>query len=298
MILLEKHIISELKEKLRFCDYCNDLFLQLPSRSSIKKAIKKGTLRLNGSKVESGRWLKENDEITLVDLELNPPKPYDLNLEVVFEDDYFAIINKPSGIVVSGNQFKTIENCLSNNIKSSLQIDALQWPRPVHRLDAPTSGLLVISKTKKAHMELGLQFEHKLIQKKYVAIVQGEIEEKGRIENVINDQEAITEFNKIKSIPSLRNEYLSLVELFPLTGRTHQLRIHMSGKNCPIVGDKLYGKEGNILLHKGLFLSAIALELLHPITKEKLNVKIDVPNKFNSYLEREKRMWNKYKMNT
>ncbi len=295
MLIINSHIVKEIIEPVRFCDYCNGLFKQLPSRAGVKKAIKKGELILNGLQVESGRWIKENDKIEYVDLENRMPKDYHLELEVVFEDDYFAVINKPAGIVVSGNQFKTIENCLHGNLKKSKQIDALKYPKPVHRLDAPTSGLLLIAKTKNAHINLGRQFENKTIQKKYAAIVQGVIKEEGVINKKINGQKAFTKFKKIKTISSLRNKYLSLVELSPETGRTHQLRIHLSELGHPIVGDVLYGKKGNTLLHKGLFLVAISLELKHPVLGNELEFKIDLPNKFDTYLERETLRWNKFK---
>ena len=104
-----------------------------------------------------------------------------------------------------------------------------------------------------------------------------------------------TVYNLQETVPSLKNEFLSLIKLHPKTGRTHQIRIHLSKLGYPIMGDKLYGEEGNVLKGKGLFLCAIGLGFKHPITSEELNIEISLPHKFVSLLEREKRRWEKYR---
>ena len=175
------------------------------------------------------------------------------------------------------------------NIKVSTEKDALKWAKPVHRLDNQTSGLLIVSKTQLAHINLGKQFENKLIRKKYVAIVIGKLIGEGFITEPIENKPAKTEYKVIKTVESLKNKHLSLVELFPHTGRTHQLRIHLSGLGFPILGDKLYGKEDLVLKHKGLFLSAIKLSLKHPVKGGDLEIKVDMPNKFNTRLNNEQR---------
>lgn len=295
MVIINRHIISEIGEQVRFMDYCYGLFPQLPSKKGVKKAIKNEELLLNGKKVEGSRWLKEGDEITLVDLQLSIPKPYEISLDIIYEDEYLAIINKPAGIITSGNQFKTIENALVHNIRKSNLEDALKWAKPVHRLDAPTSGLLICSKTKMAHILLGKLFEEKKVQKTYQAIVQGKTEKHGVIQEDINGQKAVTTFQTIQTVPSLQNGNISLLEVSPQTGRTHQIRIHLSQMGYPIIGDKLYGKEGNILKNKGLFLAAIDLDFEHPITQEKLQIYIAAPHKFDSLIERELRRWKKFR---
>ncbi len=268
----------------------------MPSKSGIKKSIKKGEILLNNSKVEGGRHLKENDVITLVDLELTPPKPYPLKLNVIFEDEYLAVIEKPAGISVSGNYFKTIQNALGFNIKKSTQIDALPWALPVHRLDHPTQGLLIIAKTKTARIKLGQDFENKTIQKIYQAIVIGKPKPQGVIDFEIDQKPSVTEFKTIKTIQSLKNQYLSLVKFYPKTGRTHQIRIHCSKSGFPILGDKLYGKEGLILKHKGLFLCATELQFTHPVTNQPLRFNLPTPYKFTARLKNEKRRFNKNKI--
>ena len=105
---------------------------------------------------------------------------------------------------------------------------------------------------------------------------------------------SLSYYKTIKTVKSLKSKNLSLVELSPKTGRTHQLRIHMSSIGFPILGDKLYGKEGNVLEGKGLFLCALELVLKHPVTRDPLTVKTEIPYKFNSLLDREAKRWLKY----
>ena len=102
---------------------------------------------MNGKTGTTGLWIEVGFKIELIDLEINPPSIYELSLEVVYEDDDIAVINKPGGIVVNGNQFRTIQNMLLYNLHPSKVPNALKIPRPVHRLDAPTCGLLLIAKT-------------------------------------------------------------------------------------------------------------------------------------------------------
>ena len=260
----------------------------------MKKAIIKGELRLNNELCEGGRWLKENDIITIIDLNLTPPKEYQIRIPIIFEDQHIALINKPSGLSVSGNQFKTVQNALAYNLKESTEKDKLNWPLPVHRLDNPTSGLLIIAKTKTARVLLGQDFENKLINKRYRAIVIGNTKQEGTIEIPIEGKPSKSNYLKIGTVPSLKNDQLTLLELTPQTGRTHQLRIHCSSIGHPILGDKLYGSEGNILKHKGLFLVAVYLQFKHPITNTLLEFSIPTPSNFLKRLENEERRFIKY----
>lgn len=297
MFLLKNHTVPEGTPETRFSDYACGIFEQLPSRKGVKKAIKKGTLQLNGAPADTGRWIKPGDHIALIDLEETPPKPYEYDLEIVHEDDHFAVINKPAGVKVSGNQYRTIVNMLPGNVQPSPLPDALKWAKPVHRLDVPTSGLLMIAKTAQAHMRLGQQLEQKTIKKTYHAIVKGIPPASGHIHASIEGQTAHSEYKLLQTVPSLRNENLSLVQLSPHTGRTHQLRIHMANLGHPITGDTEYDEEGKTMLHKGLFLAATSLVLQHPATDKPLEVHLDIPHKFLSLLEREERRWEKFKGN-
>ena len=288
MLLIEKHIVPRSIEKTRLSDYLIGIFTAVPTRKGIKKAIKKGAVLLNGNVGNTGDWLIGNDVVELYDLLEKQPKVFEFDLPIVFEDEDLAIINKPGGIPVSGNYFKTIQNALPHNLQPSIAKDALKIPRPVHRLDAPTCGLLLIAKSKMAHLHLSKQFENKTIRKRYQAIAIGQLPEKGQINSPIDGKPSITEFQTIRVVPSLKNEFLTFVNLYPITGRTHQLRKHLSEMNHPILGDKLYGKEGLILWKKGLFLCAVELNFTHPRTEERMNILIEPPKKFETILEREK----------
>jgi 23S rRNA pseudouridine1911/1915/1917 synthase len=210
-------------------------------------------------------------------------------LDIIFEDEHLAVIFKPAGISVSGNLFKTIQNALLYNIKISKEPDALDWPLPVHRLDNQTSGLLLIAKTKLARVKLGQAFESKTILKKYQAVIIGKTNNSGEINTDVDDKSSQSHYKLIDSVPSLKNEFLSLIELEPKTGRTHQLRIHCASINHPILGDKLYGDEGMILKNKGLFLCATTISFNHPYSLQDLTFSTPTPHKFLKRMDNEKR---------
>lgn len=224
------------------------------------------------------------------------PKIFECSLDVKYEDEEIAVINKPAGLSVSGNAYKTIYNALPFNLKKSKSKDSLPWPTPVHRLDNPTSGLLLIAKTKTAQIELGNQFNNQTIQKKYCTIVIGKIHTTQVIKTPIEAKEAETSFEIIKEINSLKYEQLSCLKVTPKTGRTHQIRIHLASIGHPILGDKLYGNKETLHKGKGLFLCASEIKFLHPKTFKIIELKIEIPQKFNSMLVREKRRWNTYNL--
>ena len=280
--------------RIRFIDYARQIFTIIPSRQGIRKAIKSGELTIDGKPAEVGRWMQPGMLLELSESERKNTKIFSLKFDVLYEDEFLAVINKPAGFPVSGNRFKTIENALLNNISISQEPDALSLPKPVHRLDALTSGLLIIAKTTTARIELGRQFETKKVMKRYRAVVMGRMEPQRTISSPIENQKAITAFKLIECVPSLRSEWLSLLDLQPQTGRTHQLRIHLAGIGHPILGDKIYGKEHHIFKGKGLFLSAVELEFAHPVSGKKMKFKIDEPNKFKIHLQREQRRWEKF----
>ena len=298
MIVLDTHIVPPNISNIRLSDYAIHIFSSIPTRKGIKKAIKKGAVRIDGQVADTGRWVQSEQVIQLIEIENIPSKPFPLSLEIVYEDNTIAVINKPAGIVVSGNQYRTIENALSTNLTLSTAVDAYKNAKPVHRLDHATSGLLLIAKTRKARVDLGKQFENKDIRKQYQAIVIGQPLPKGTIDLPIEDKPAWTNYKVLQSVNSLKNKQLSLLELIPITGRTHQLRIHLAQLGHPILGDKLYGTEGKILKKKGLFLCSVGLSFRHPITQDRLNLIIKTPNKFQLLMEREARRWekNSYKL--
>lgn len=294
MIVIEAHVVPEGIESIRLQDYALQIFSSINTNQGIKKAIKRGLIRVNGKEASTGLWIKSGYKIELCDLELPPSKVYKLPLEIVYEDDYIAVINKPGGISVSGNLFRTVQNALSFNLRPSMRKNALPVFRPVHRIDNPTCGLLLIAKTADAAAKLGQQFEDRQVKKRYCAVVIGSMPEKGKIDMQVDEKDAVSTFRLVKKSRSIRNRFLCLVDLFPETGRTHQLRIHMAGIGNPILGDKLYGTEGEILRGKGLFLCAAELQFKHPETNEEMKVSIDPPYKFERFMEMEEKRWIKY----
>ena len=280
MCILESHIAKKQKEQIRIQEYAIGIFNTVPTKSGIKKAIKKKLILVNGLPTSTARIIIGGEKITLLNPKNKPlRKSLILRLAITFEDDYLAIIEKPPGILVNGNKFKTIDNALQQNLKKSSQIDAVR-PRPIHRLDYPTSGLLLIGKTSSTIRALNKLFENKKIKKKYYAITIGKMNLKGAIKTYINKKTAITNYKTIQSVKSNRFEFLNLVELSPRTGRRHQLRIHLSSIGNPILGDQEYGIKSLILKGKGLYLHASQLDFTHPITKDKLSITSNLPKKF------------------
>ena len=294
LISKETLIIVE-DEGLRIDRFCYKTLEAFTSKNQARKAIKRGEILVNGEIVETSRFVRLGDEIRFLGENLPQPKePYRMELNIPFEDDFMAIVEKPSGIVVSGNRFRTLQNTLPGNLKESSQADRMPFPRPVHRLDAPTSGLVIVAKTREAMAKLGQLFENRLIMKRYFAIVIGRLEGEGSVDLEIEGRSALSHWSVISHTRSLRSEWLTTVELSPITGRTHQLRVHMAHIGHPILGDGQYGKEGMILKHKGLFLRAKSLAFKHPITGDSIQVDIGEPSKFESLRAREERRWGNY----
>ncbi|MGB0896255.1 MAG: RluA family pseudouridine synthase [Flavobacteriaceae bacterium] len=294
MIVLETHIVPEGDYHIRIQEYAGTVFEKLQSRSAVKKCIAKKCLLIDDQIAETHHWIKAGQCLKLIAHDTTPRKIFQLQLDVIYEDDYMAAINKPAGFPTNGNYYKTIENALPYNLNTSTQTDALSYPKPVHRLDNPTSGILLIAKTKSAQINLHNQFEAKTIQKTYHAIVVGKLPVSGTINTDVNSQSALTDYVIVSQVNALQNGHLSLVKLSPKTGRTHQLRIHLSELGYPIVGDKLYAPN-NVMIHKGLFLNATSILFTHPIKKTTIDISVPLPNKFMSYLTREEKRYLKHK---
>ena len=280
MYPLETHIAKKQKEPIRIQEYAVGIFKTTTTRSAVKKAIKKNLIFVNNSPTTTAKIIVGGEKITLFAPEERTTKPLKLKLSVIFEDNYLAVIEKPAGILVSGNTFKTIDNALEQNINKSNQPDAVK-PRPVHRLDYPTTGLLLIGKTSSSIQLLNQLFEHKKIKKIYHAITIGKMNSDGFILSKVNRKEAKSSYKTIHTVKSDRFEFLNLVKLSPKTGRRHQLRVHLLSIGNPILGDQKYGIESLILKGKGLYLHASQLDFTHPFTKEKLSLTSDLPKKFN-----------------
>ena len=282
-----EHRVIKITQPTRIVDYAGEVFHMLGSRTAARKAIADGRLSLNGKKVYPSDMIRVNDIIVLTGTGVSKAKKFDFDIEVVFEDDYMILVNKPAGIAVNGDRNKTVENALARIQRSNIE-DALPRPVAVHRLDVPTKGLVLLAKTKTALINLSRAFENNEVDKEYYAVVHGIPEKTGIVTKPIEGKKSETHYFLERTVKSRVFEHLSLVRLKPITGRTHQLRKHMVSVGNLVVGDKLYAKnEKDTILGKGLFLAACKLSLQHPITREAMNFSINPPNRFFRLIERE-----------
>jgi RluA family pseudouridine synthase len=232
--------------------------------------------------------VQSGDLLVLKEKTTSLPKVYPLRLTVLFEDEQLALIHKPAGIPVSGNRFKTIYNALPFTLKNSRETDRLPWPTPVHRLDHQTAGILLVAKTGRAQIHLSKQFEEQSIQKTYSALVIGKTAEKGTVCLPLDNKPSETCFVQLETLPSKMYGSLSSLKVFPKTGRTHQIRKHLSAIGHPILGDPTYGKPFPLYKGKGLFLCATEITFLHPISGESIHYEIALPKKFKRLILRGK----------
>ncbi|MCX2680310.1 RluA family pseudouridine synthase [Galbibacter sp. EGI 63066] len=276
----EIHLVSTLSSPIRLQEYGVGVFQACPTKSALKKALKKQYITVNGAIASTATYIKGGETITLSIPEVIPSKKKLIfPLQVLFEDEHLALTHKPAGILVSGNSFKTVANALPQNIKASTLPDATK-PQPVHRLDYPTTGILLIGKTNSSIRALNKMFEDKEIEKTYYAVTIGEMDSNGKINSAIDNKKSESGYTVHQSVSSERFGTLNLVELKPKTGRRHQLRKHLSSIGNPILGDKEYSKKGLILNGKGLYLHAYSLRFTHPFTKEEIYIVDELPKRF------------------
>ena len=282
MKIQETHIVPAISEKIRLQEYAVSIFTTIQSRSGLKKAIKKGLILIDGRKAQTGDWIKESQKIELLQPEIPTKKIFRLDFDVLFEDEHIAVIHKPAGFPTSGNFFKTIENALPHNLKSSSQPDALPFPLPAHRLDNPTAGILICAKTTSSLLKLQRDLSERKIKKVYYALVHGKLTEKQRLDSDIEEKPSVTLVRPLKFF-KIKAEIYTLVEAEPLTGKTHQIRIHLSRNAHPIVGDEIYGiEETGYFAHKNLYLFSGGLSFSHPVTEEILELNINLPKRFRN----------------
>ena len=263
--------------------------LELPSRNRARKEIKAGRLLLDGATVETSRFVQAGQRLTL-HAPPEPPPVYARAVEVAWIDPHVAVVVKPPGLVVSGNRPDTLERALPFSIPPTDAADPLPWPRPVHRLDARTSGLVLVARSLRAQVALGRALQERRISKQYRAIVAGKLLGEGVVESPVQGREARSRWVARRHVRSLHTGWMTELDLWPATGRTHQLRVHCAALGHPILGDGRYGPV-KVLRSQGLFLTAIALTLDHPITGEPLQIRVDPPPKFATFPAREARRW-------
>lgn len=273
--VVETHSVLEVNHE-RLSDYAIGKFESLPTRKSVKKAIKRSLLLVNQKPSETGYWVKVGDILTVIQDETVRPV-YERELKVIFEDEYLAAVHKPGDLPVSGNSFRTLQNALTHNLIASSQKDALEIPRPVHRLDRQSSGILLIAKTRSAAKHLGDQFEARTVDKTYLSCVCGSFDYSRIFSNPIEGKEAITEVASLQVFSHKKFGELTLLESKPKTGRRNQIRIHLAEAGIPILGDLKFGgpKSG-----RGLFLFARKITFKHPFSNQRMELQAAVPSKF------------------
>jgi 23S rRNA pseudouridine1911/1915/1917 synthase len=265
------------------------------SRSRVQALVKSGAVLLNGAVARCSDSLHENDEIAVHVPDATPEvdlQGEDIPLSILHEDSDLLVLNKPAGLVVhpgAGNPTGTLVQALLHHCKDLSGIGGVERPGIVHRLDKETSGCLVIAKNDNAHQSLATQFADRIVEKTYLAIVEGTLRRaSGVIEEPIGrhrvhrqkmavvplekGREAVTNYRVLAT-----GDGLSLVECQPKTGRTHQIRVHLKHLGHPIAGDPVYGKRGKFERH---LLHAWKLSFDHPRDGKRLTFTAPVPSDF------------------
>lgn len=279
-----------------------DIFLQNEfqdkTRSHIKHWIDNADVLVNGKTVKAGYSLRENDIINLGEIEekVLSAKPQDIPIDIEYEDEDLAIINKPQGMVVHpaiNNYDGTLVNALMYKLDSLSSINGVIRPGIVHRLDKDTSGLLVIAKNDNAHVSLSNQIATKECKRIYWALVDGVVKSDGEIKTLIGRDKknrlkmAVTNDGKVAETKYRVLEVLgnyTLVEFELKTGRTHQIRVHSAYLHHPIVGDKLYNNNKCKFNLNGQLLHAKKLILTHPRTNKLMTFECELPDYFKKVL--------------
>ena len=285
------------KDGIRIDDYVKDV-LNI-SRSKVEKMILDDDLTVNDKKIKKSYLVKKGDIITYqLKEEVNYLEPIKMDLNIVYEDDDVLVVDKPNGLVVHpavGNKDYTLVNGLINYSKNLSTINGEFRPGIVHRIDAYTTGLLMVAKNDQAHQVLAKQLEEKTITRKYKALVWGVInhdtatidapigrdlkDRKKMSVTSVNSKKAITHFKVLE-----RFEKATLIELKLETGRTHQIRVHMNYIGYPVVNDPVYGRK-KLIDDTGQCLHAYLLGFKHPKTNEYLEFKSELPECFTNILD-------------
>ncbi len=271
------------------------------SRNSVKRLIEQGKICVNG-KVEKVSYKVQKDDV----IEIDEPEVKELDIkaqnipvQVVYEDSDIIVVNKPKGLVVhpaNGNWDGTLVNAIMNICKDSLSgIGGEIRPGIVHRLDKDTSGLLIIAKNDRAHINMSNQIKDRQVKKIYYALVRGIVAEneatidmpigrsnkdRKKMAVIKNGKEAVTHFKVLE-----RLDKYTLLEVKIDTGRTHQIRVHLSEIGHPVVGDEVYSNGKNEFGVKGQLLHAKSLDFKHPINGKEMHLEAELPTEFSDVLQ-------------
>ena len=296
---LYQYTIDENDQNQRLDVFLTKNLQEAPSRTFIKKLIDTGKVSVNQKQAKAHYKILKGDQIVVnfeyVAEEDKNIKPENIPLNIFYQDQDLIVIHKPIGLMVhpaTGNYSGTLVNALLHHFKSLSDVNGQIRPGIVHRLDRETSGLILAAKNNKAHVYLARQFEKHKVYKKYIALVQGNIAfDQGVIEAPIRDhpryfdlkqvafdgvgREAVTYYEVLK-----RYDDKTLVALYPQTGRTHQLRVHLKHLGHPILGDDKYGRKETF---SRLALHAQIIGFLHPATRLYMECVSQIPEFFYSF---------------
>jgi 23S rRNA pseudouridine1911/1915/1917 synthase len=296
------------------------------SRARVQQLIEKGEVLVNDTAAKASLRLKGDEQVTVTGPPHAPPLraiPEEIALDIVYEDDDLAIVNKPAGMMVhagagatdDARNRGTLVNALLHHFKKLSTVGGELRPGIVHRLDRATSGLMVVAKNDESHQRLARQFSGREVHKTYLALVHGwPKKDRGTIQSPISrhsqrrtrmttqgfgGREAVTHYSVLRKIDSPYGKF-ALLELKIETGRTHQIRVHISSLGHPVVGDALYGAPGELRSQSNKrraagmpavmklnrnFLHSAVLELAHPRTKESLQFSRPLPDDLQTLMD-------------
>ena len=306
--MIEKRIIADVNNE-RLDSYISKSNLDL-SRSMVQKLIKENRVFVNGKNEKESYKIKVNDNITI---QIEEPKSskleaQDIPLNIIYEDNDIIVINKPKGMVVhpgNGNPDNTLVNAVLAHCKGSLSgIGGEIRPGIVHRIDKDTSGLIIVAKNDKSHINLSEQIKNHEVTKIYTALVKGNIsEDEATIDMPIgrdkkdrkkmsvtrDGKEAVSHIKVVK-----RYGNYTLIRVKIDTGRTHQIRVHMAKIGHPVVGDEVYSSGKNEFGVKGQMLHSTILKFKHPISGKGIMLEAPLPQYFEDVLSKlDKKTYNK-----
>ncbi len=302
--MIKKIQVKAINEKIRLDAYISKEIEDL-SRSMIQKLLEEDKINVNGKIEKPSYKVQEGDiiEVTIEEPKEVKIEAQDIPLDIIYEDNDILVVNKQKGLVVhpaNGNPDGTLVNAIMAHCKDSLSgIGGELRPGIVHRLDKDTSGLLIIAKNDKSHIQVSEQIKNREVKKTYIALVRGTIAEdeatinmpigrstKDRKKMAVtkNGKDAVTHFRVLNRYTTNKGSY-TLLEIKIDTGRTHQIRVHMAEIGHPVIGDSVYSNGKNEFGIEGQCLHAKRLEFVHPITGKEMKLEAPLPEYFKKIVE-------------
>lgn len=286
-----KYTIKDEEKGLRLDKWCLTKY-PLLSRAHLQHRIQEGLILVNHQNVKTGYILRLNDQVEVFDIEAKPLKieASDVEFDIIYEDEHLAVINKPRGIVVHPTPTyigKTLVHGLLKRLSSLSGINGVMRPGIIHRIDKDTTGLLLVAKHDESHQKLSFMLQKHEIKREYQALVHGQVDQdeatidmpigrhpkdRHKMAVIHQGRHAVTHFKVIQKFPKH-----SLLHLQLETGRTHQIRVHLSHIGLPIVGDPMYGHKKEAF---GQMLHAFKLSFVHPMTNTFMEFEVPLPNDF------------------